>query len=180
MGQMAASDGWLIPGQAGRVGVISRWTARVKFGWKTAADLCNGHRDAKPAGDVMRTTCVLAVTITALLAGPAPADTSQANARARAGDFDARGEVRCAQEAGQPLASCTAAVARSDGSAAVVVRFANGFARVLTFSDRRFLRGSATMSGVGTDTDWTLSGGVYAIRVDDQRFELPEALVFGD
>jgi len=36
------------------------------------------------------------------------------------------------------------------------------------------------MSGVGTDTEWHLSDGIYFIRVDDQRFELPEALVFGN
>jgi hypothetical protein len=35
------------------------------------------------------------------------------------------------------------------------------------------------MSGVGTDTDWSLAAGMYSIRVDDQRFELPEALVVG-
>jgi hypothetical protein len=35
------------------------------------------------------------------------------------------------------------------------------------------------MSGVGTDTDWSMAAGVFIIRVDDQRFELPEALVFG-
>ena len=43
-----------------------------------------------------------------------------------------------------------------------------------------FLRGNATMSGVGTDVEWRLSGGLYNVRVDDQRFELPEALVVGD
>ncbi len=48
------------------------------------------------------------------------------------------------------------------------------------FSDGDFLRGNATMSGVGTDTDWQLSRGLYHVRVDDQRFEIPEALVTGD
>jgi len=36
------------------------------------------------------------------------------------------------------------------------------------------------MSGVGTDTEWRLEDGVYFIRVDDQRFEMSKALVFGD
>ena len=74
-----------------------------------------------------------------------------------------------------------AQVARSEGAAAaVVVTFPNGFAGMLTFDDGTFLRGDATMSGVGTDTDWTLSDGTYRVRVDDQRFELPEALVSGN
>jgi len=42
-----------------------------------------------------------------------------------------------------------------------------------------FTRASATMSGVGTDVDWQLANEVYAIRVDDQRFELPSAFVLG-
>ncbi|NNF92456.1 MAG: hypothetical protein HKM96_13790, partial [Boseongicola sp.] len=63
---------------------------------------------------------------------------------------------------------------------AVVVTFPNGFARTLTFDGGDFVRGNATMSGVGTDTDWRLSDGTYFVRVDDQRYELPAALVFGE
>ncbi|MEM8951352.1 MAG: hypothetical protein AAGC99_18700 [Pseudomonadota bacterium] len=105
---------------------------------------------------------------------------SAAGKRAKSGDFKAVGEVRCAQEVGQSLGICDAKVARAGESAAVVVTFPNGFARTLTFSDGEFLRGNATMSGVGTDTDWRLDSGLFHVRVDDQRFELPEALVFGD
>jgi len=36
------------------------------------------------------------------------------------------------------------------------------------------------MSGVGTDTEWSVSDEMYRIRVDDQRFEVPEALVWGE
>ena len=111
----------------------------------------------------------------------ATADVGTASARAKSGEFDATSKVRCAQEVGQTLGTCKAAVARSGSSAAaVVVTFPNGFARTLTFAEGAFLRGNATMSGVGTDTEWHLSDGIYYIRVDDQRFELPEALVFGD
>ena len=127
----------------------------------------------------MRAAHAIALVTVAVFPGLGFADIMLANARAKSGDFDARGEARCAQEAGQSLETCDVAVARAVGSAAVVVTFPNGFARTLTFKDRQFLRGSATMSGVGTDTDWSLSSGVFSIRVDDQRFELPEALVFG-
>ena len=124
-------------------------------------------------------TICLAAAVTA--PGVAVGDVTAAVGRARSGPFDATGEVRCAQEAGQTLGTCVAKVARSEGSAAaVVVTFPNGFARMLTFEAGAFLRGDATMSGVGTDTDWTLSDGTYRVRVDDQRFELPEALVSGD
>lgn len=128
----------------------------------------------------MRPTLSFALITAMTLPSLAFGDIPRANARAKAGDFDASGEVRCAQEVGQSLGACAAEVARADGSAVVVVTFPNGFSRILMFGDARFLRGNATMSGVGTDADWTLSDGVYRVRVDDQRFELPEALVFGD
>ena len=115
----------------------------------------------------------------ALFPGFALADVAAATARAKSQDFDITATVPCAQERGQALDTCDAAVARVDGSAAVVVTFYNGFARTLTFSNGAFLRGNATMSGVGTDTDWQLKDGVYHIRVDDQRFDIPEALVSG-
>ncbi|SOE13355.1 hypothetical protein SAMN05877838_0920 [Hoeflea halophila] len=128
----------------------------------------------------MRRDFLIVLVITALLPGVAMGDIATANDRAKSGTFDATGEVRCAQEVGQPLEPCSADVARAEDAAAVVVRFPNGFARSLMFSDRAFLRGNATMSGTGTDMDWRLSGGMFHVRVDDQRFEIPETLVFGD
>lgn len=67
--------------------------------------------------------------------------------------------------------------ARADGSAAVVVKSANGFYSPLPFTGNEFLRGSAALSGAWTDPEWSLSAGVCHVRVDDQRFEVPEALV---
>ena len=129
----------------------------------------------------MRTTAVLCVTVQAMLPVAASGDIDTATERARSGDFDAISEIRCAQEMAQTLGPCEARFARSDELAvAVVVTFPNGFERTLTFAEGAFLRGNATMSGVGTDTDWRLSDGIYHIRVDDQRFEVPQALVAGD
>jgi hypothetical protein len=108
------------------------------------------------------------------------ADATAAADRARSGDFDATGEVRCALKVGQVPETCNAAVARAGDAAIVVVTFPNGFARTLTFSDGKFVRGDATMSGVGTDNDWHRANGTYLVRVDDQRFELPVALVLGE
>lgn len=106
-------------------------------------------------------------------------DDSKARARRR--DYDARGEVACAQEQGQQLGRCGAAVTRgTGGDAAVVVTFPNGFARTLYFVHGEFVSASATMSGVGRDTAWRLDGGLHVIRVDDQRYELTDVLVFGD
>jgi len=93
---------------------------------------------------------------------------------------DDEDRVACAQERGQPLGTCTVRVTRGEaGEISVTVRFANGFSRSLRFVDGAFVRADATMSGSGTDTDWHLDGGVHRIRVDDQRYEVPDELVSG-
>ena len=101
--------------------------------------------------------------------------------RAGKGIFDAETILPCAQEQGQALGKCNAAVSRGvGGDATVVVTFQNGFARKLYFVHGEFVKASATMSGVGTDMDWRLANDVHLVRVDDQRFELPDRFVFGD
>jgi nicotinate-nucleotide pyrophosphorylase len=128
----------------------------------------------------MRAALIIGLITLAMLPGIAVGDVMTAAKRARSGAFDTTGVVGCAQEVGQSLETCAAAVAHADDSAAVVVTFLNGFSRTLLFAEREFLRGNATMSGVGTDTEWSVSNGMYQIRVDDQRFDIPEALVWGE
>ena len=113
--------------------------------------------------------------------GLVPMGPNDSRRRARKRDFDERGEIRCAQERGQALGACAVAIARSGGGdATVVVTFPNGFARSLYFVHGEFTSANATMSGVGTDTDWRTDGGLHIIRVDDQRYELPETLIIGE
>ena len=113
--------------------------------------------------------------------GSVPVGVNDSPHRARSGDFDDTGGFPCAQERGQTLGICRADVSRSDGGdATVVVTFPNGFVRRLFFVHGEFRAGDATMSGVGTDVDWHLEGGVHYMRVDDQRYELTDSFVFGD
>jgi hypothetical protein len=128
----------------------------------------------------MRNKLALVLIVAAMFPGIAAGDVATANQRAKSGAFDGSGNVRCAQEVGQSFGTCSANVARADDAASVIVTFPNGFARRLMFLNKEFLRGNATMSGVGTDMEWSLSDGIYAIRVDDQRFEISETLVNGE
>lgn len=125
----------------------------------------------------MRIVLPLSLVFTAGFATLALADMKAAGMRAKSGDFDASMEIGCAQEVGETLNPCEAWVARMGAAAVVVVTFPNGFKRVLMFDEGAFLRGNTTMSGVGTDTDWSLSDGMYRVRVDDQQFVIPEALI---
>lgn len=128
----------------------------------------------------MRFVTMLVALTLATLPTAAAADAMAALQRARSGDFDLMGNVLCAQDAGDALATCPAAVAHMQNAAVVVVTFPSSFKRMLTFTDGRFVRGNATMSGVGTDAEWRLVEGIYHIRVDDQRFEIPQHMVQGD
>ncbi len=125
----------------------------------------------------MRIVAGLGVVLAVILPGNGLADAMSAVKRAKAGEVDATAEISCAQEVGQALGFCTAKVTRDGEGVAVIVTFRNGFSRILTFEAGAFLRGNTTMSGVGTDTEWTLEDGMYRIRVDDQRFDIPETLI---
>lgn len=112
--------------------------------------------------------------------GAVPMGNDDSAHRARQGHFDAHGHIRCAQVRGQPLGECTFGVARSSGGdATVIVTFSNGFKRMLFFSHGEFIRADATMSGTGFDADWHRKGKLHVIRVDDQRYELHDAAIFG-
>jgi hypothetical protein len=98
--------------------------------------------------------------------------------RAKQKRYDATAKIQCAQEQGQELGICSVGVARSDGGDATVsATFRNGFSRHLFFAHGEFIRANSTMSGVGTDTEWHVENGVYVIRIDDQRYVVPESLV---
>lgn len=113
--------------------------------------------------------------------GVVPTGVDDSRHRAAKRDFDTTSKIACAQERGQDLGTCQAAAARGDGGdATIVVSFPNGFQRKLYFVHGEFVRASATMSGVGTDFDWRLEGDFHFVRVDDQRFELPQSLIFED
>jgi hypothetical protein len=89
--------------------------------------------------------------------------------------------IACAQKPGEPLAQCSYSIKRDEtGKTTVTVVFANGFKRGLSFMDGKFVKASVTMSGVGTDTDWSLKDGKHMIRVDGQRYEVPDTLIAGN
>ena len=120
-----------------------------------------------------------ASAICALVSAPAIADEDHLR-RARAGEFDAEATIACAQERGDAPGPCAAGVARgAGGDAAVVVTLPSGVRRTLRFESGAFVRADPTMSGTGTDVDRIRRGDEHVIRVEDQRFVLPDALILG-
>lgn len=95
-------------------------------------------------------------------------------------DNDTPKSIACAQERGESLGPCNYRIKRDEtGKTTVTVVFANGFERGLFFEDGKFLKASVTMSGVGTNADWSLKDGTHMIHVDGQRYEVPDSLIAG-
>ena len=112
--------------------------------------------------------------------GTVPTGADDSARRARQGDFDVSGHIACAQIRDQPMSECAFGVARgTGGDATVVVTFSNGFKRTLFFTHGEFDSADPSMSGGGFDTDWRTEDGLHIIRVEDQRYALPDAAVFG-
>jgi heat shock protein HslJ len=107
-------------------------------------------------------------------------EPSPASLRAGQGVFDAIGRLACAEEAGAPLGDCDYGLARDGTHSVVVVVFRpDGMERVLFFADGGFAYADTSQAGGGFDTESTLDDGVFRIRVDSERYEIPETVVMG-
>jgi hypothetical protein len=94
-------------------------------------------------------------------------------------NFDATGNIPCSMGRGQPTGSCAFGVTRKgNGTANVTVTKPDGRTRVIFFE-----RGKA----IGTDTSQadrgnfrpSKQGDLSIIRIGQERYEIPDAVVFG-
>ncbi len=110
----------------------------------------------------------------------APSSRPSHSERAGQGKFDASGPIPCAQQQGQPMGQCKFEVARDPGgSASVKVTFPDGRTRFIFFD-----KGKATGADLSqADGDMTFKAtkeaDLFRIRAGRERFEIPEAVVFG-
>ncbi|MCG6930987.1 MAG: META domain-containing protein [Desulfofustis sp.] len=100
--------------------------------------------------------------------------------RAGQGDFDATGPIPCAQYRGQPMGSCEFGVARTGGGYATVVitRF-DGTKRAVYFRMGVAVGADTSQADGYPEFKATKESGLYMIRVGDERYEIPEAVIFG-
>jgi hypothetical protein len=110
-------------------------------------------------------------------AGGARASSSE---RAGQGQFDARGPVKCAQRAGQPMRDCQAAVARDPGgTATVVVTRPDGRKRFIFFENGNPVSADLSQADGNMEFRASKGGDVYYIDAGDERYEIVEALISG-
>jgi hypothetical protein len=88
--------------------------------------------------------------------------------------FDATGTVPCATATGQPTGPCPFGVVRDGpGNAGVWIALGDGKERHILFE------GGAPVATDGAALDYDKEGDLYRVRIGDERYEIPEAVVYG-
>ncbi len=100
--------------------------------------------------------------------------------RAGRGQFDATGRVPCAQFRGQPTGSCPFGVSRAgSGYATVVMTQPDQRRRAIFFRNGRPIGADTSQADYG-EFSAIREADLHVIRVGDERYEIPDAVIFGD
>lgn len=117
------------------------------------------------------------------LSGWASADMLEpagSDLRAGQGIFDAVGLIACAKGIGAPMTQCAFGVARDgDGNATVVVDRTDGLTRALFFTGEALLGADTSEADGGHEVSVTREGDLFLIRVNNERYEIPDAVIQG-
>ncbi|PWS35317.1 hypothetical protein DFH01_16920 [Falsiroseomonas bella] len=114
--------------------------------------------------------------------GGAAAAPARANdARVAGTNFHATGQIPCAREQGQPMASCAFGVERTRGrgNGQVTITWPGGGTRVIYFEDGTPMRYDESQADGGARMTVGRQGDTFHIRIGHQRFEIPEAVITG-
>jgi hypothetical protein len=126
-----------------------------------------------------RTNFAIEASIVGSTAGAAAAASDHVE-RASQGRFDATGRIPCAWEKGQPMNQCDFGVARAGGgTAAVVVTRPDGRKRFVFFDKGRATGADLSQADGDMTFRATKQDGLYTIRAGRERYEMPEAVIFG-
>ena len=108
-------------------------------------------------------------------AAPQAPEMPEGGPRGNGTPFDATGTVNCAATAGGPMASCPFGVVRSGpGNAGVWIALGNGTERAILFE------GGVPVSADSPEPlSFEKDQDIFTIRVGDERFQFPEAVVNG-
>ncbi|WP_237214826.1 hypothetical protein [Falsiroseomonas oryziterrae] len=95
--------------------------------------------------------------------------------------FHATGQLPCAREQGQPMASCRFGVERTRGrgNGQVTINWPGGGTRVIYFEDGTPVRYDQSQADGDARMTVGRQGDTFHIRIGHQRFEIPEAVITG-
>jgi len=100
--------------------------------------------------------------------------------RAGQGKFDATGKIPCAQHKGQPMGQCEFGVARAGGGyATVVIKKPDGRSRLIFFRMGKPIGADTSEADSSGKFSAAREGDLNLIRVGDERYEIPDAVILG-
>jgi hypothetical protein len=100
--------------------------------------------------------------------------------RAGQGNFDATGTIPCAQYAGQPMNECKFGVARAGGGyATVVITKPDGRTRAIYFRMGKAVGADTSEADHPGKFGTTREADLNFIRIGNERYEIPDAVVLG-
>ncbi len=100
--------------------------------------------------------------------------------RAGRGEFDATGPIQCAQFRGVPMQSCQFGVARKGGGyATVIITRPDGSKRAVFFRMGVAIGADTSQADGYPEFKATKENDLYLIGVGEERYEIPEAVIFG-
>jgi hypothetical protein len=100
--------------------------------------------------------------------------------RAGMGQFDATGNIPCAQSVGQPMMQCAFGVARAGGGdATVVIQKPDGRTRAIFFRMGRPIGADTSQADGYPEFGASKENDLHLIRVGEERYEIPDAVVQG-
>jgi hypothetical protein len=100
--------------------------------------------------------------------------------RAGQGDFDATGQIPCAQYSGQPTTKCEFGVARAGGGyATVVIKKPDGRARAIFFRMGKPIAADTSEADGYPKFSAIKENDLHLIRLGDERYEIPNAVILG-
>jgi hypothetical protein len=103
-----------------------------------------------------------------------------ASARASQGRFNAIGKIPCAWAKGQPMSQCDFGVARAGGgTAAVAVTLADGRQRVIFFKAGKAITANLSQADGNMSFSATKEADLHLIRAGNERYEIPDAAIYG-
>ncbi len=104
---------------------------------------------------------------------------TQSDATVSGTNYHATGNIPCSMGNGQPTQSCPYGVTRSgNGTADVTVKKPDGRSRVIFFEKGKAIGANTSQADRGEFTA-SKESDLFIIRVGKERYEIPEAVIFG-
>jgi len=100
--------------------------------------------------------------------------------RAGQGQFDATGNISCAQYIGQPMTECEFGVARAGGGyATVVIKKPDGRTRAIFFRMGKPIGADTSQADGYLEFHATKENDLHLIHIGNERYEIPDAVMLG-